>query len=275
MIFRRALLTAALLSLGTPLGLAPQESPPDISDLQAREIGPAVMSGRIVDLAVVEMDPVVFYLATSTGGLWKTTNNAVTLTPLFTEESVHSIGDVAVHQVDTSLVWVGTGERASRQSSSWGDGVYRSRDGGESWENVGLGDSHHIGRIALHPTDTRTVYVAAMGHLWGPNQERGLYKSTDGGDSWDRILFVDEDTGVVDVALDDEGTGDGDGVVAEDNSRRFGDPGKEKAATGRLAIVKLPPPTSPQGMAMAPGAEPVRMSPRENSSEKFMNLLTA
>jgi hypothetical protein len=160
------------------------------------------MSGRIVDLAVVELDPTTFYVASATGGLWKTTNNAVTFTPLFDHEPVHSIGAVAVHQVDTSLVWVGSGERANRQSTSWGDGIYRSRDGGQSWENVGLQDSRHIGRIALHPSDPHVVYVAAMGHLWGPNGERGLYKSVNGGESWERILFVDDDTGVVDVALD-------------------------------------------------------------------------
>jgi hypothetical protein len=196
--------TILLLSLSVA-GLGAQEAIPaaqDFAGLRARNIGPAVMSGRIVDLAVVEMDPRVFYVASATGGLWKTTNNAVTFTPLFDQETVHSIGDVAVHQVDTSLVWVGTGERANRQSSSWGDGVYRSRDGGRSWENVGLRDSRHIGRIALHPQDPQVVYVAAMGHLWGPNPERGLYKSVDGGESWERILFVDEDTGVVDVALD-------------------------------------------------------------------------
>lgn len=204
---RRALAFTVLLALGIPLGLIAQENallPEDLSGLRAREIGPAAMSGRIVDLAVVEMDPTVFYVASATGGLWKTTNNAVTFTPLFQDQAVHSIGDVAVHQVDTSLVWVGTGERANRQSSSWGDGIYRSRDGGGSWENVGLRDSHHIGRIALHPTNTQLLYVAAMGHLWGPNEERGLYRSTDGGDSWEKILFVDEDTGVVDVALDPE-----------------------------------------------------------------------
>jgi photosystem II stability/assembly factor-like uncharacterized protein len=193
--------------MGIHMGLHAQEGTllqDDLTGLRARNIGPAVMSGRIVDLAVVEMDPTVFYVASATGGLWKTTNNALTFTPLFQDEAVFSIGDVAVHQVDTSLVWVGSGERANRQSSSWGDGIYRSRDGGRSWENVGLQDSHHIGRIALHPTDPQVVYVAAMGHLWGPNDERGLYKSTDGGDSWERILFVDENSGVVDVALDPE-----------------------------------------------------------------------
>jgi photosystem II stability/assembly factor-like uncharacterized protein len=210
----RATVIVLLLTVGLLPTLAAQEGEgsrrprartPETDVLQAlqpREIGPAVMSGRIVDLAVVEMDPEVFYIASATGGLWKTTNNAVTLTPLFQHQSVHSIGDVAVHQVDTSRVWVGTGERASRQSSSWGDGVYRSDDGGETWVNKGLDDSHHIGRIALHPTDPDVVYVAAMGHLWGANEQRGLYRSVDGGETWERILFVDEDTGVVDVALD-------------------------------------------------------------------------
>ncbi len=204
---RRALAFAFLFSMGIHMGLHAQEGtllPDDLTGLRARNIGPAVMSGRIVDLAVVEMDPTVFYVASATGGLWKTTNNAVTFTPLFQDEAVFSIGDVAVHQVDTSLVWVGSGERANRQSSSWGNGIYRSRDGGRSWENVGLQNSHHIGRIALHPTDPQLLYVAALGHLWGPNDERGLYKSTDGGDSWERILFVDENSGVVDVALDPE-----------------------------------------------------------------------
>jgi len=187
--------------------LAAQEAtlgPAALEALRPRNIGPAVMSGRIVDLAVVEMDPAVFYVASATGGLWKTTNNGVTFTPLFTRQAVHSIGDVAVHPVDTSLVWVGTGERASRQSSSWGDGVYKSTDGGRTWTNMGLSETRHIGRVALDPQDPDVVYVAGMGHLWGPNPERGLYKSTDGGESWDRILFVDDDTGVVDVALDPE-----------------------------------------------------------------------
>lgn len=173
-----------------------------LSGLRPRHIGPAVMSGRFVDMAVVELDMNVWYAASATGGLWKTTNNGVTFTPLFTREAVHSIGDVAVHQADTSIVWVGSGERANRQSSSWGDGVYKSTDGGRSWTNMGLHDSHHIGRIVLHPTNPDIVYVAAIGHLWGPNEERGLYKSTDGGESWERILYVDEDTGVTDVAMD-------------------------------------------------------------------------
>ena len=156
--------------------------------LELREIGPANMSGRIVDLAVVEQDPQVFYAASSTGGVWKTINNGITWTPVFKDAGTHSVGDIAVHQRDTSVVWVGTGERANRQSSSWGDGVYKSTDGGTTWSNMGLEDSHHIGRIRMHPENPDIVYVAAMGHLWGPNEERGLYKSTDGGQTWRRTL---------------------------------------------------------------------------------------
>ena len=173
-----------------------------LDGLTLRAIGPANMSGRVVDLAVVESSPSTFYVATATGGLWKTTDNGVTLTPVFFEEPVHSIGAVTVSQSDPDVVWVGTGERANRQSSSWGDGVYKSTDAGRTWTNMGLRDTRHIGRIVLHPTDPDIVYVAAMGHLWGPNDQRGLYKSLDGGKTWARVLFVGADTGVVDVAMD-------------------------------------------------------------------------
>jgi photosystem II stability/assembly factor-like uncharacterized protein len=172
------------------------------SNLRFREIGPATMSGRIVDLAVVESNPYTFYVASATGGVWKTGNNGITFTPVFHREATHSVGDVTVHQLDTSVVWVGTGERASRQSSSWGNGAYKSTDGGATWTNMGLEDSHHIGRIVLHPTHPDIVFVAAMGHLWGPSEERGLYMSEDGGTSWTRVLHVDENTGAVDVAID-------------------------------------------------------------------------
>ncbi len=184
---------------------APQAGRPDLADLSAltfRNIGPANMSGRFVDLAVVESDPYTFYAASSTGGIYKTTDNGVTFAPVFEREATHSIGDVEVFQPNPAVVWVGTGERANRQSSSWGDGVYKSTDAGRTWTNVGLRDSHHIGRIVTHPTNPDIVFVAAMGHLWGPNAERGLYRTTDGGRSWQAVLQVDEDTGVVDVAMD-------------------------------------------------------------------------
>ncbi len=184
----------ALLSAQTPATT--------ITDgLRFRTIGPAAMSGRFVDLAVYEAHPNVFYAASATGGLYKTTNNGVTFTPQFGNQAVHSIGAIALNQQDTSVVWLGTGERASRQSSSWGDGVYRSADGGATWKHVGLPNSGHIGRIALDPGNPKRAFVAAMGQLWGPNDERGLYRTTDAGATWTRVLSVDENTGVVDVAM--------------------------------------------------------------------------
>ena len=174
----------------------------DLAGLTFRNIGPAAMSGRFVDLAVVESDTFTFYAASATGGVFKTTDNGVTFTPVFEREAVHSVGAMAIFQPDPRIIWVGTGERANRQSSSWGDGVYKSTDAGRTWTNVGLRDSRHIGRIVTHPTNPDVVFVAAMGHLWGPNAERGLYRTTDGGQTWQSVLQVNEDTGVVDVAMD-------------------------------------------------------------------------
>lgn len=192
-----------LLCLSLSLYAQSQELTSELlNGLPLRNIGPATMSGRIVDLAVDESDPYTFYAATATGGVWKTSNNGVSFEPVFENENTHSVGAIALHQNHPNILWVGTGERANRQSNSWGDGVYKSHDGGKTWEHLGLKDSHHIGRIVLHPTDTAVAYVAAMGHLWGPNEERGLYKTEDGGKTWDRLIYVDEDTGVVDVAMD-------------------------------------------------------------------------
>ncbi len=196
----KSLLVLLALSLST---LQAQELTSELlNGLPLRNIGPATMSGRIVDLAVLESDPYTFYAATSTGGVWKTSDNGITFEPIFENEATHSVGAIALNQNHPDIIWVGTGERANRQSSSWGDGVYKSMDGGKTWKNVGLKDSHHIGRIALHPTDSLVAYVAAMGHLWGPNEERGLYRTKDGGETWERLIYVDEDTGVVDVAMD-------------------------------------------------------------------------
>ena len=194
-------LLAAFLTTGAS-PLHAQVTTAQLDGLRPRNIGPAVMSGRIVDLAVAEVDPIKFYVASATGGVYKTSDNGITLNPVFENEGTHSVGAIALHQRDTAIVWVGTGERANRQSSSWGDGVYKSTDGGATWTNTGLRDSKHIGRIALHPDDTDLVYVAAMGHLWGPNEQRGLYRSADGGATWEPILQIDENTGAVDVALD-------------------------------------------------------------------------
>ncbi|MBE3143185.1 MAG: hypothetical protein IMZ61_04575 [Planctomycetes bacterium] len=171
-------------------------------NLAWRCIGPANMGGRIDDVAVVESDPRIIFVATASGGVWKTENNGVTWIPVFDEQLTSSIGDVTVAPSNPDIIWVGTGEPNNRQSSSWGDGVYRSNDAGKTWKNMGLRDTHHIGRIVIHPTNPEIVYVAALGHLWGPNKERGLFKSTDGGKTWVNAMFIDDDTGFVDVAID-------------------------------------------------------------------------
>jgi photosystem II stability/assembly factor-like uncharacterized protein len=173
----------------------------DLGGLRLRSIGPASMSGRVVDMDVVESNPYTMYVAGATGGLWRTTDNGVSWTSIF-DAPVHSIGDVAVFQPNPQILWVGTGERANRQSVSWGDGVYKSTDGGTTWVNMGLRTSMHIGRIQLHPSNPDIAWVAAQGSVWGAGGERGLYKTTDGGRTWVRTLHVDDETGVTDVALD-------------------------------------------------------------------------
>jgi photosystem II stability/assembly factor-like uncharacterized protein len=180
----------------------PSLTPELLRRLAFRQVGPPQAGGRIVDLAVVESTPSTFYAASAGGGLWKTTDEGGAFAPIFERESVQSIGAVAVFQPNPEIVWAGTGEATGDERSSWGDGVYKSSDGGRSWDHMGLRDSRHIARIALHPTSPDIVFVAALGHLWGPNRERGLFKSVDGGKTWRNVLFVDNDTGVVDVAID-------------------------------------------------------------------------
>lgn len=173
-----------------------------LSGLQFRPLGPAMQGGRTDELAVVERSPDTFYVGAATGGLWKTTNGGTTFTPVFDSLPGLSVGAVAVALSNPSMVWVGSGEPNNRQSSSWGTGVYKSLDAGRTWIHAGLDDTQSIGRIVIDPTDPEVVYVAALGHLWGPNSERGLFKTTDGGKTWTKVLFIDNDTGVVDVALD-------------------------------------------------------------------------
>lgn len=172
------------------------------SGLKFRLIGPGVASGRVMSVAVNPRNKFEYYVGVASGGVWKTVNDGTTWTPVFDGEGSYSIGWVALDPNDSSVVWVGTGESNSQRSVGYGDGIYRSDDGGKSWQNLGLKKSEHIGRVVVDPRDSKTVYVAAEGPLWGPGGDRGLYKSTDGGKNWKAVLTISENTGVVDVALD-------------------------------------------------------------------------
>ena len=167
-----------------------------------RCVGPANMGGRITALAVYEADPTCYWVATASGGLLHTKNNGITFEHQFDHEATVSIGDVCVPaQSDKNIVWVGTGEGLPRNSVSYGDGVYKSTDGGKTWKNMGLKETFQIGKILIHPTNPDIVYVGALGRLYGPNKERGLYKTTDGGKTWSQILYKDENTGVMDMHM--------------------------------------------------------------------------
>jgi photosystem II stability/assembly factor-like uncharacterized protein len=170
--------------------------------LHFRSIGPASMSGRIADLAVYEANPAIFYVGTAHGGVWKTTNNGTTFDAQFQDQGLMSIGDVTVSQNNPDLVWIGTGESNNRQSTSWGDGVYKSTDGGKTYVHMGLETSRFINRIVIDPRNNDVVFVAATGSLWGPGGERGIYKTTDGGKTWKQTLKVDENTGANDLVMD-------------------------------------------------------------------------
>lgn len=170
--------------------------------LRFRSIGPAFTSGRVIGLAVDPNNAARYYVASASGGVWKTINNGTTWTPVFDREGSYSIGWIVLDPKNPLTVWVGTGENNSQRSVSYGNGVYRSDDGGKTWRNVGLRNSEHIGRIAIDPKDSNIVYVAAQGPLWGPGGDRGLYKTTDGGKTWKQILKISENTGVTDVVID-------------------------------------------------------------------------
>jgi photosystem II stability/assembly factor-like uncharacterized protein len=187
----------------------PQAAPASdyLEHLEWRAIGPVVFGGRIPDLEADPTNPAVIYVAGSTGGIFKTTNNGVTWEAIFDDAGpTLSIGDMALAPSDPLIIWVGTGEaNGEQQAASLGDGVYRSLDGGKTWEHMGLSDTRSIHRVAIHPTDPNTVFVAAPGHRWGPNEERGLFRTTDGGRSWQNVLYINENTGVVEVAMESNG----------------------------------------------------------------------
>ena len=172
------------------------------SALKFRSIGPAFASGRVSDFAVNPKNNSEYYVAFAAGHIWKTQNNGTTYTPVFDKQSVYSIGCLKLDPNNTNIIWAGTGENNHQRSVSYGDGVYKSLDGGKSWENMGLKDSRQIGMIAIDPRDTNIIFVAAEGSVWGAGGDRGLYKSIDGGKNWEKVLHISENTGVNSVFID-------------------------------------------------------------------------
>ncbi|ANM31682.1 glycosyl hydrolase [Acidobacteria bacterium Mor1] len=172
------------------------------SGLSLRLIGPALTSGRIGDIAVNPEDHSEWFVAVASGGVWRTRNAGTTFTPVFDSQGSYSIGCVTIDPNNPNVIWVGTGENNSQRSVGYGDGVYKSVDGGSSWTHMGLKDSQHIGKILVDPRDSNVVYVAAQGPLWNAGGDRGLYKTTDGGATWDKVLEISENTGVTDIVLD-------------------------------------------------------------------------
>jgi photosystem II stability/assembly factor-like uncharacterized protein len=175
-----------------------------ISSLRFREIGPATMGGRIDDIEVSPTDSRTIYVATAAGGILKSVNGGTSWTTLFDKESVPSVGDIAISPSAPAIIWAGSGEANNRQSSSWGNGIYKSLDAGKTWKNMGLAGTMHIARIVVHPTNPDIVWVAAAGNLWAPSPDRGVYKTTDGGKTWQQVLKINDDTGATDIAVDHE-----------------------------------------------------------------------
>lgn len=185
--------------------------------LSFRNIGPAFMSGRITDFAVNPNNYHQFYVAVACGGVWKTENSGITWKPVFDKYGSYSIGCLALDSKNPNVLWVGSGENNSQRSVAWGDGVYKSTDGGKSFTNMGLKNAEHIGRIAIDPHNSNIVYVAAQGPLWGPGGDRGLYKTTDGGQNWEKILDISENTGINDIIIDPTNP---DNLIASSYQRR-------------------------------------------------------
>ncbi|MCB1583078.1 MAG: hypothetical protein KDI92_08440 [Xanthomonadales bacterium] len=201
----------------TDLALAKAEDPHPLSGIPLRNIGPAMISGRISDFAFHPDKKHEFYVATASGNLWKTTNNTITWEPIFDHEGSYSIGVIEIDPNNPQVLWVGSGENNSQRSVAYGDGVYKSTDGGKSWKNVGLKESEHISQIWINPKDSNTVLVAAQGPLWNEGGDRGLYKTTDGGKSWDRILHIDKHTGINEFVIDPDNH---ENIVASSYQRR-------------------------------------------------------
>ncbi len=200
---RKPLLLALALALALLAASARAAIDPGLlAGVSARSIGPAGMSGRVTAIAAVESNPNIVYIGAASGGVWKSTNGGLTWTPVFDDQPVASIGAIAVDPSNPDVVWVGTGEGNPRNSASIGDGVYRSPDGGRTWTHLGLEKTERIDRIVVNPSNPNVVWVAALGQEWGENPERGIYKTEDGGRSWNRVLYVDPRTGAADLSID-------------------------------------------------------------------------
>ena len=202
----RAVLSIVFILLGAAAAPLSAQSADKVAGLfdkfQWRGIGPAIMGGRTVDIDVVESSPSTIYAAIGPSGVWKSENNGTTWAPVFFKETTVSVGDIAVSRSNPSIVWAGTGEATCRNSVTIGDGVYKSVDAGKNWTNMGLKETRHISRIVINEGDPNIVFVAAMGHLWGPNPDRGVYRTLDGGKSWTKVLYVNDKTGFADIAMD-------------------------------------------------------------------------
>ncbi|HUA86966.1 MAG TPA: hypothetical protein VMB85_24085 [Bryobacteraceae bacterium] len=194
-----------------------------------RSVGPSGAGGRVVDISVAGDSPQEIYIATGGGGVWKSVNEGTTWEPIFEHEDVGAIGAVAADPSNPDTIWVGTGEANPRNSVSWGDGVYKSADGGKTWKNLGLKETMHIARIRIDPRNPDVVYVAALGHIWGANPQRGVYKTTDGGVTWNQVLKINDDTGVVDLVMDPHDSNTLYAAAYEMRRDGFagGDPGKQ------------------------------------------------
>jgi photosystem II stability/assembly factor-like uncharacterized protein len=193
---------AVLLSFLFALTLHAQVDPALLAGMKARSIGPASMSGRVAAIDVVQSNPDIVYVGAATGGVWKSTDGALSFTPVFDDQPVAAIGAVAIFQPSPDIVWVGTGEGNPRNSMSVGNGIYKSIDGGKTWQHLGLEKTERIHRIVLHPRDANVAWVAAMGQAWGQNADRGVFKTTDGGRTWTKVLYVDQRTGAADLVID-------------------------------------------------------------------------
>ena len=195
-------LVLAAPCLAAPLAAQQAVTEADLAAFNPRHVGPAVTGGRIHDVEALPGDPSTLYVATASGGLWKSVNRGISWTNLWEHMPVSTFGDLAIAPSDPSVLYAGTGEQQNRQSTSWGNGVYRSDDAGTTWRHLGLEETRHTGRVRVHPADPDVVYVAALGNLWRSSSDRGVYRSRDGGESWEKVLYIDENTGAVDLVID-------------------------------------------------------------------------